>query len=366
LIRRVALDVAPVRSQPAGVGLYVARLARELTRIGVPEIALIGMRDEASGLEDAAAHASAVRSFSGRSYHAWLQLAADQQARSTGAQLVHYTNAAAPFVSRLPFVLTVHDLSVARMPRTHPAARWPILAVNVPAIARARAIIVPSAFTARELRRMGVSTRRVTVVPHAPTLSSPEGDAGVEVALRRFGLNRGEYVVSVGTLEPRKNAAGLVAAFERVAAEQPDLKLVLVGATGWHYAGIERRIDDSPARDQIVLTGYLPADEVADLIVGSGTFAYVSLYEGFGMPVLDAMALGAAVVTSRTTSLPEAAGGAAVLVDPRDPDDIARGIREALSRRSELVAAGRQRAEGWTWTDVAAAHIEVYRRALAD
>jgi glycosyltransferase involved in cell wall biosynthesis len=357
----VALDVAPVRAQPAGVGLYVARLAGALAAAEA-DISVIGVRPDAASLVDLPT-TIARRSFRLRTYHAWMQGAADGQARSTGAVLAHYTNAAAPLVSRLPYVVTVHDLSIARLPRTHPPQRWPILPLNLAAIARARLIIVPSHFTARELARLGVSSKRVRVIPHAPTLAPPP--PGAVSGLERAGAIRGgEYVLFVGTLEPRKNIARLVAAFEVLAAERPDLRLVLAGAPGWRYGPIGRRIDDSPLRDRIIIAGYVGENDLRALIANCAAFAYVSLYEGFGMPVLDALALGAPVVTSRSTAMPEAAAGAAVLVDPYDVADIARGLRLALANRA-VISAARHSAGPRDWSAVAREHLAAYHYALS-
>jgi glycosyltransferase involved in cell wall biosynthesis len=168
----------------------------------------------------------------------------------------------------------------------------------------------------------------------------------------------------VGTLEPRKNLVRLIGAFERVADQRPDLRLVLVGAPGWRYKPILERASQSRHGDRIEISGYLSPGALAILTRESGAVAYVSVYEGFGMPVLDAMGVGAAVVASKRTAVPEAAGGAAVMVDPYDEADIARGLEQALERRSELVEAGRRRAAKRTWVDVAAEHIEVYRWAM--
>jgi glycosyltransferase involved in cell wall biosynthesis len=262
----------------------------------------------------------------------------------------------------VPYVLTVHDVSVMRMPLAHPVARWGIVPVNLAAMARAVTIIVPSRFTARELTRIGISERRTVVIPHAPAL-----DAATEESpfIERLGVQSGRYVLYFGTLEPRKNIVRLVAAFERIAAAHPDLKLVLAGSPGWRYGPIAARIAASSVRDRIVLPGYVDDEDLARLVSNSAVVAYVSLYEGFGMPVLDAMALGAAVVTSRSTAMPEAAGGAAMLVDARDVTDIARGLAAALDERPELARRGVTRAAGWSWSDVAAAHLDVYRHALA-
>jgi len=358
---KLALDVAPVRAEPAGVGLYVALLARELERRLPTSLGLIGARDEARALATLDARLPR-RPFSKRSYHAWMQLAAERDARALGAQLIHFTNAAAPLMCRLPYVVTVHDLSVMRMPMTHPVARWGVIPVNLAAVARARTVIVPSRWTALELARIGVAERRVVVIPHAPTLELPPGGDDV---LGRLGLEPGRYVLYFGTLEPRKNIVRLIGAFERVWRDRPDLRLVLAGGRGWRFAGIERRIAQSPISERIVTPGYVPDMDLAALVVNSGVVAYVSLHEGFGMPVLDAMALGTPVVTSRSTAMPEAAGGAAILVEPRDEADIARGIAAALADRAGLAERGRARAAQRSWADVAQEHVAVYRHVLA-
>ncbi len=324
------MDVAPVRAQPAGVGLYVARLTGELVKRADLSLGLIGVRPEASSLPAIDPNIPQ-RAFSTPSYHAWMQLAAERDAHRLNARLIHFTNAAAPILGRIPYVLTVHDLSIGREPLTHPIRRWPIVPVNLLALPRARTVIVPSRWTARELRRIGVDAGRIVVIPHAPAF--PAATDGGAVA-RRLGLAAGGYVLYFGTLEPRKNIVRLVGAFERVAGEMPDLRLVLAGSRGWRFAGLEERIAASPMRERIVMPGYVDDADLAALIASSAAVAYVSIYEGFGMPVVDAMALGAAVVTSRTSSMPEAAGGAAVLVDPRDEADIARGIAAALARRA--------------------------------
>lgn len=362
--RKVALDVGPVRAEPAGVGVYAASLARELAELIPDSLALIGFRSGVAPLEGIASTV-AREQFRARNYHAWIQLHSGRDARRVGASLIHYTNAAAPIFARLPFVLTVHDLSLVRMPRSHTLQRLATLPVMVTAVLSARAIITPSRWTARELNRaMLVSPRRMIVIEHAPMPVQPSDQEADAAVLARLGLRPAGYLLTVGTIEPRKNIERLVEAFERLGKTEPETKLVLAGAPGWHFGPILRRIEASPLRDRIVLTGYLPSAEVAALIRGSACFCYVSTYEGFGMPVLEAMALGAAVVTSNRTAMPEAAGGAGVLVDPFDVAAIERGIRDAIARREELAVYGRARAQGRSWADVAAEHVEVYRWAL--
>ena len=369
----VALDVGPVRAEPAGVGVYAAQLALAAADEDDIRISLIGVRPDARALDRLARQVVSLPlqvswTTGGRwadSYHAWLHLQANADARRTGAALAHFTNACAPLRTTVPFVVTVHDLSVLRFPHLHPTPRLAIVPFMLNAIARARAVIVPSRAIGRELKRtLRVSRQRLVTIEHAPS-QVVETDAASDRVLARLGLVAGEYLISVGTLEPRKNIARLVAAFERVAGLRPNLKLVLVGAAGWRRAGIERRMALSPFRQSIVVAGYLPAAEVTSLVRSAAAFCYVSVYEGYGLPVIEALAAGAAVVTSNRSGMVEAAGGAAVLVDPFSEASIAAGIVEALGRTDELIAAGRERAARRAWADVAAEHAEVYRWAVA-
>ena len=364
--RRVAFDVAPVKEAPTGVGVYAASLATALSERLGERLVVIGRRDEAK-LDGRLTDAAGWYSFRGRNYHEWLQRHAESDARRGSAGLVHYTNASAPLYSRVPFVVTVHDLSLLRYPRLHPRLRLATLPLMLAAIARARLVLVPSSATRRELQRvLRVSGRRIVVVRHA----LPEGRAGlsgtqVGAVLARYRLAAGQYLLAVGTVEPRKNHRRVLAAFERLAADRPDLKLVFAGPIGWHADSILHAVEQSPLRERVVLTGYLPAAELDALIGASTAVCYVSLYEGYGFPIIEAMALGAPVVTSNVSAMPETAGGAAVLVDPSDVGSIVRGIELALGRRDELAGAGRAWAARRSWHDVAGETAEAYDWALS-
>jgi len=341
------------------VGTYTASLARALSEATDGSLALIGVRPDAGALEGV--RAASRRPFRAATYHAWLQLHADRQARQAGAHLAHYTSAGAPVFVSVPYVLTVYDLSLVRHPRSHPLKRLATVPVMLWAIGRARAVSVPSEWTRSELGRLELDRRRIVVIPPAPAaMPDPSSDdaAGLLAAL---GLAEGRYVLAIGTIEPRKNLIRLIEAFELIAPSRPDLALVLAGAPGWHRGPILARAARSSYADRILVTGYVSSSELAALTQSSGAVAYVSVYEGYGMPVLDAMSVGAAVVTSNCTSMPEAAGGAAVLVDPFDSADMARGLERAFTERDQLVAAGLARATRRSWADVAAEHVELYR-----
>ena len=158
----------------------------------------------------------------------------------------------------------------------------------------------------------------------------------------------GDYVLAVGTLEPRKNLLRLVQA-----ARLADVELRVAGQRGWGNVDV--------GGDGVSLLGFVPDDELARLYRGALCVAYTSLYEGFGIPVLEALACGAPVVTSAGTAMAEVADGAAVLVDPSDPEAIADGIRRAIASRAELAARGPERARDFTWQASAEATVAVYR-----
>jgi glycosyltransferase involved in cell wall biosynthesis len=166
----------------------------------------------------------------------------------------------------------------------------------------------------------------------------------------RYGLPD-QFLLFVGTVEPRKNLRGLVAALGHL--DRP-LPLVVAGAEGWGDAGVQ-------PNDAVRFLGFVPAADLAGLYGGASAFCYPSEREGYGLPVLEAMAQGTPVVTSRGTATEETSGGAAVLVDPSDAADIARGIEEAMHRRAELSTMGLTRAQHSSWSESAALTAAVYR-----
>jgi glycosyltransferase involved in cell wall biosynthesis len=296
----------------------------------------------------------------------WLQRDAAREARRLGAVGAHFTNATAPLRPGLPFVLTLQDLSLIRYPHYHPVLRLTGVPLMVIAAHRARRLIVPSRATATEVHRLlRIPISRMEVIELAPpsdlvTAAAPAADE----VLKRRGLERGTYLLSIATLEPRKNIGRLLGAFELIAHRHPQLRLVLVGGRGWRTSRIEQAISSSPVAHRIVVTGWVDDLERAALLRGCAVFAYASLYEGYGLPVVEAMASGVPVVTSNTSSLPEAAGGAAMLADPYDVREIARSLEEALQRAPELVAAGTERVSRLSWDRVAAETLAVYDDAF--
>jgi glycosyltransferase involved in cell wall biosynthesis len=326
---KVGFDVSPLVQTQAGTARYVQGLGEALER--VPDLDLTRLSFGGSGRAAALARDLAW-------YLALLPLRG-------GLDVLHCTTYRAPLRSRTPVVVTVHDLAVLRYPDLFPA--WTRLYGRTslrPTLRAAARVIAVSEFTKREIvAQAGVPADRVRVVPNATdeAVFTAEGPSA-----------EGDYVLALGTLEPRKNLARLAQATRRLGVE-----LRLVGASGWG------RVDLDGAG--VRWLGRLPDDEVAALYRGALCFAYPSLYEGFGIPVLEAMRCGAPVVTSAGSAMAEVAGNAAELVDPLDPEAIAEGIRRAIERRAELRAAGFVRSRLFSWDAAARATADVYREVVA-
>jgi glycosyltransferase involved in cell wall biosynthesis len=371
---------------PGGIGRYVRALARHLEAEGEARGGAVrwlvarhpAERIAAAGLPPERTRALA---WPGRlATRAWVELRRPRlPARLAGElDLLHATSAAIPPARGLPLVATVHDIAFRHFPEAYPASgrRFHERATRI-AVAEAARVLVPSAATARDLADLyGLEPERVTVTPlgvDPPPAPDPEP---VRRLLERLGV-RGPFLLAVGTLEPRKNLGRLVAAFAEAAAELPEHHLVVVGPSGWGKAlaagAVPPRIDGVPPRvtgttpPRVVLTGRVEDAVLQGLYSLADGLAYPSLYEGFGLPVLEAMARGLPVLTSDRSSLPEVAGGAALLVDPADVPAIAKGLVELVSDRAlrqRLAADGPRRAAAFTWRATAAATWAAYEEVL--
>jgi glycosyltransferase involved in cell wall biosynthesis len=325
---RTTIDVSPLVQTRAGTARYLKALLRELRGRDDVEVSTrtFGRDDRLSTLARDAA---------------WYPFVLG---REREADVLHCPTYRGPLRPARPLVVTVHDLAVFRHP--HAFNRWtrtysPLLVPRV--LAAARRIIAVSEFTRRELiDLLHVPDERIRVVPN-----------GVDDEFTRDGpAADGDYILTVGTLEPRKNLRGVVEA-----ARRSQVELRVVGARGW--GGVE--VEGNGVR----WLGEVSDAELARLYRGARCVAYPSLYEGFGIPVLEAMACGTPVVTSRGTAMEEVADGAAVLVDPNDSAELAAGIERAAAQRDELVARGLERAAAFRWDAIADATVAVYREAIA-
>jgi glycosyltransferase involved in cell wall biosynthesis len=269
-------------------------------------------------------------------------------------------------------VVTVHDLGYLHEPQAHrPLDRLYLdLSNRYHVLAAVRLLAISQATKNDLVSRYGVRPERVSVtyLAAAGGMRPVEDPAQVATVKSRFGI-AGDYLLFVGTLQPRKNLARLVQAFAPVAARQPALQLVIAGKKGWMYEEIFDQVRQWGLEGRVVFTGYVAAGDLPALYSGALAFSFPSLYEGFGMPVLEAMACGAPVVASNTSSLPEVAGDAALLVDPTDVN----ALSAALSRiagdaalRSDLRARGLVQAARFSWERCARETLAALTDAATD
>ncbi len=373
----IAINDRPLRPPKTGVGHYVEQLLRWLPQVA-PQHRYLGfftdvLRRTPPQVETAVAAGVPgtpvdrppwlVRRILQAGYRIAFRLATGRGR----CDLYHEPNNIA-MRWRGPTVTTVHDLSVIRHPEWHPDDRvaWYQREFE-PSVRQSSHFICPSEFTKRELMALaGVAADRITVVPLAPREPfCPQSSATVAAVRRRLSLPA-EFLLFVGTMEPRKNIDGLLEAYAQLdAAGRRRFPLVLVGAAGWGVEGLWERAAGLGIQETLLPLGYVSEEDLAAIYTAARALVWPSWYEGFGLPPLECMACGTAVITSNAAALPEVVGDAGVTVDPSDTAALAEAIRalaEDDSRAADLAARGRDRAAAFTWARAAAAHITVYER----
>jgi glycosyltransferase involved in cell wall biosynthesis len=278
-------------------------------------------------------------------YESWNRLEWPRVERATGPVDVCHSTTAIPASTDAPHVVTVHDVAFLDTPNRFTRHGARVMRRGLERCRSADLVLCPSRTTLDRLVREGFDRGRVRVVPWGVEAARVT-DTDVARVADRYQLPD-EFVLFVGTVEPRKNLGAL-----SLAVTEPGLPLVVAGATGWGAAG--------SGLDGVRFLGFVDARDLPALYTLATVFAYPSLEEGFGLPVAEAMAYGTPVVTSAGTSTEEVAGGAAVLVDPTDISSIAAGLEEAVARRDELVAPGLARAAMLSWDATVAATVAAY------
>jgi glycosyltransferase involved in cell wall biosynthesis len=292
----------------------------------------------------------------------WEQLALPWQSMD----LLYSTAFVTPLAARWPAVLTIYDLSFLHYPETLTRARRGYLRLfSRLSCRRARRIIAISESTRRDLvKQWGLAADKIDIAyPGVGEQFRPLPVNEVEAFRARHGLPP-RFILHLGTLEPRKNLVRLIQAFARL---RTDAKLVLAGGRGWLYGDITAEIERLALQDKVMLPGYLADEALGFWYNAASVLAYPSLYEGFGLPVIEAMACGTPVVTSSASSLPEAAGDAGLLVDPYDTEMLAEELQRVLTDevlRAEMRMRGLSQAARFTWQATAAATVTTLCRAL--
>lgn len=282
--------------------------------------------------------------------------------------LFHSPDFVLPPTLRARTILTVHDLSFMRVPEyAHPSVREYLMRGVPHSVRRADLVLAVSASTQRDLiELLDVPEERVQVICEGVDehFRPVEDEDALTAVRRRYRLER-PYVLGVGTLEPRKNFAGLVEALARLWERRHlEHELVIVGQRGWLYEPTFERVRSLRVEERVRFLGFAADEDLPAIYTLASCLAYPSFYEGFGLPILEAMACGTPVVASRTSSLPEVAGGAALLVDPHNVEELTEALDRVLhdeALRAEMRAAGRRQAQGFTWERAARELLAAYR-----
>jgi len=356
---RVAFDTTPLLLNRAGEARYARRLLAALRARDDVAVRAVSPGSRAPrSLAQRVLLQSAVQAV-------YYPIAQPQQLRRLAPDLVHLPRHLVPPQprGRAPHVVTIHDVLPLRAPQLFPAVVRANFRLLTPRLARGAArIVTGSHYTRGEIAELlDVPLEGIAVTPYGVDERFRPAPLEPDHLRARFGIDR-PYVACVGTLEPRKNLATAVRAF--AALDDDGVCLVVVGARGWD--GGEVAAQARQTRGRVVLTGHVSDEELVGVLSGARCFLYPSLFEGFGLPPLEAMACGTPVVTSDRASLPEVVGDAALRVDPQDEEALAAALRRVLHEpglAERLTEAGLRRARAYTWARCAEQTVSVYREA---
>lgn len=369
---RIGIDATALPIQLGGAGYYIVNLIRTLPRIDREnEYIVYTKRIHASLFQSQGRIQVISLSLASRVIRiVWEQTILPWLARQSKLSVLHSPHYTMPLLRSCPTVVTYHDMTFFLYPQLHRLYKRLFFRSIVRLSAdRAGAIIAVSDSSRRDiLRILKLDAQRVFAIPLGVSEEFRHVDNAPEIGCVRSKFNVPERIVlCVGTLEPRKNLPALIGAFKDLVDRDLNYSLVIVGRKGWQYAEIFQTLEYSGIRDRVIFLDYVPQTDLPFLYNAADLFVYPSLYEGFGLPVLEAMACGVPVITSNTSSMPEIAGDAGLLVDPHNTDEWADAMHRVLTDRAlhaKLAQRGLERSKLFSWERTARETLAVYEHVV--
>lgn len=369
----VGFDATAIPPNRAGAGRYIFSLVEALSRADSDHRFTVFVQSHLIRefqIRSSRFELADVGRLSTRQRLAWEQSRLPRELKRRRVDVLHSPHYTMPLRPPCCVVVTFHDATFITMPELHTRSRRGLLSVMMRVSSRrADRLIAVSASTRADICRiLKLDAARVDVVHEAASeIFGSATEDGIAEATSAHGLCPNGYYLFVGVLEPRKNVHGLLDAYARLQGPAAELPLAIAGKPGWMYQQIFARVNELSVSHRVRFLGYVPDADLAALYAGCRAFIYPSLYEGFGLPVLEAIQCGAPVITSNIASLPEVAGDAALLISPTSAEELS-GAMSRLAADPELAAElsrrGRLRARSFSWARCAQETMQVYARAL--
>ena len=362
---RIGIDATPILLRKGGIGYYTHNLLEYLTRVDTQnEYILFETIQKKPEAPIPFINRPNVRSiYTSKALQKW-------RCRRERIDLYHGTNFRLRGKGRKGNIVTIHDLAFKHYPHflKKKFGQFFSFLKTKRDVQRANRVIAVSEHTAKDVVEFfKIEKEKVRVVYHGvDTDFRPDVPrASILEIKRKYHIGAPQYLLWVGTLEPRKNLRNLIHMYEQLESLHGEYNLILAGGLGWQYEDILRMAQALGPKVQI--TGYLPREDLVPLYAGAALFVYPSLYEGFGMPLLEAMASGVPIVAAKTSSIPEVVGNAGILVDPLNVSEMGEAVRRVLtepSLRASLTERGIQRARGFTWERAAQETLKIYQEVF--
>ncbi|MGV3721248.1 MAG: glycosyltransferase family 4 protein [Actinomycetota bacterium] len=362
---RIALDCRTVTAPKTGDRTYALNLLRALAQVDTENEYLYYTWEPTTLTEVGSSRVQPILLPASPRW-TWTPIAFPRDLGRRQADLAHVQYLIPP-VAPCPVITTIHDVAFRKFPTLFPLKHRLLLNALIPLAAHNSAAIITGSESTRQdlIELFGVTPEKVVVTPYAADpIYQPMDQEAARRAVRSRLRVPSPYLLSVGVLQPRKNLPRLVRAYNRIASRIPH-RLVLVGKEGWAGEALQEAIAEAPPGREPIFTGYVADADLPALYSGADLFVYPSLYEGFGLPPLEAMARGTAVISSNTSSLPEVVDNAGLTLDPTDTEALSTAMETLLQdepRRRELEAAGLARAAQFNWERTARETVEVYRQ----